>query len=76
MSTPLKAALQLLVCVAGIYGAYITQGLVQEALSTKRFGADQARFPYIASLNAFQSWACFLWAFLLLQLHALVAPGR
>jgi len=44
------------------------QGVVQEALSTKRFGVDQEQFPYLKALNGVQSLACFLWAGLLLLL--------
>ena len=54
-------AIKLLACVCGIYSAYITQGLFQEILSTKKFGGSE-RFPHLATLNAFQSFACFLWA--------------
>ena len=67
--------MKLLLCVCGIYGAYITQGFFQETLSTSRFGADKVPFPHLATLNAFQSWACFLWAFLLMHLQHLVAPS-
>lgn len=66
--TRLKSTLLLLVCVAGIYGSYLTQGVVQETLSTKKFGADGARFSHLSSLNAVQCWVCFLWAGLLLPL--------
>jgi len=69
-----QAAVKLLLCVAGIYGAYITQGLFQEKLATERFGPEGARFPHLATLNAFQSWACFLWAYLLVYLLALLQP--
>lgn len=62
----LRQALVLAVCVAGIYGAYLTQGVVQEALSTKRFGAAGARFTHLSALNALQSWVCFAWAGLLM----------
>ncbi len=75
----LQKAVKLLFAVAGIYGAYITQGFFQETLSTLRFGPDQARFPHLATLNAFQSWACFLWAFLLLSLqhyYHILFPNR
>lgn len=70
-----RTALQLLACVSGIYLAYLTQGIVQETLSTKRFGPDQARFPHLSTLNAFQSWACFLWAFVLMQAQAWLRPA-
>lgn len=60
---------KLLICVVGTYGAYITQGLFQEVLSTKEFGKGHSkeRFPHLATLNSFQSWACFIWAFVLIM---------
>lgn len=68
MAVPLRTVLQLALCVAGIYGAYLTQGVVQETLSTKRFGPDGERFTHLSALNGMQSWVCFVWAFLLLRL--------
>ncbi len=65
-ASQLKTILQLGFCVAGIYGAYLTQGVVQETLSTKKFGPEGERFTHLSTLNAVQSWACFLWAYLLL----------
>ncbi|KAI3436633.1 hypothetical protein D9Q98_006049 [Chlorella vulgaris] len=73
--TRLKSTVILLFCVAGIYGSYLTQGVVQEALSTKQFGADGARFAYLSSLNAVQCWVCFLWAALLLVCFDKREPG-
>ncbi len=64
----LRSILQLLACVAGIYSSYLTQGVVQEALSTKQFGPEGSRFAHLSSLNAVQCWVCFLWAALLLVL--------
>lgn len=61
----------MLVCVFGIYGAYLTQGVVQETLSTKRFGVEKERFDHLPALTALQSWACFVWALSLLR----VAPA-
>lgn len=63
----IRTAIGLLFCVAGIYGAYLTQGVVQETLSTKRFGPEGRRFTHLPALNGFQSWACFLWAFVLIN---------
>ncbi|EFN58849.1 hypothetical protein CHLNCDRAFT_34185 [Chlorella variabilis] len=71
----LKSTLLLLTCVAGIYVSYLTQGVVQETLSTKQFGANGARFGYLSSLNAVQCWVCFLWAALLLVLFDKRQPG-
>jgi hypothetical protein len=68
-------ALKLLVCVCGIYSAYITQGLFQEILSTKKFGGSE-RFPHLATLNAFQSFACFLWAGGLILVSEVLFPSR
>jgi len=69
-SVTLWHVMKLLMCVIGTYGAYITQGLFQEILSTKEFGTwsgtSKERFPHLATLNSFQSWACFLWAFALI----------
>jgi solute carrier family 35 (UDP-galactose transporter), member B1 len=33
----------LLICVGGIYASYLTQGVVQELLATKRYGTEQVR---------------------------------
>lgn len=63
-----RTALELLLCVTGIYGAYLTQGVVQESLATKTFGPDSLRFVHLSSLNAVQSWVCFIWAFFLLSI--------
>jgi solute carrier family 35 (UDP-galactose transporter), member B1 len=71
-STTTAAILKLLICVAGIYSAYITQGVFQEKLATETFGPNGARFPALSTLNGFQSLACFMWAFLLLQLQAVL----
>jgi UDP-galactose transporter B1 len=70
----LARAATLLACVAGIYGAYLTQGVLQERLSTRRYGG--ARFPHLAALNAFQSWACAAWAAALLGVRTLVKHLR
>eukprot|EP00884_Botryococcus_braunii_P000214 jgi/Botrbrau1/10193/Bobra.116_1s0009.1 len=61
-----KTVCLLLFCVAGIYVSYLTQGVVQESMATKRYGKDQVRFTQLKALNGFQSVVCFLWAALLL----------
>lgn len=38
------------------------QGVLQEALSTKRFGPAQERFPHLEALNGIQSVVCYVWA--------------
>lgn len=55
----------LAVCVLGIYASYLTQGVVQERLSTTKYGLLGARFSQMKSLNGIQSLTCFLWAALL-----------
>ena len=52
---------------------------MQEALSIKRFGPGQERFPHLEALNGIQSAVCFVWAAALLLLFpaqkgAKVAP--
>lgn len=51
-------------CVAGIWSAYITQGVLQETLSTKRFGPEARRFDHLAFLNFAQNVVCFVWSFI------------
>ncbi|KAG0614699.1 hypothetical protein M758_6G196900 [Ceratodon purpureus] len=60
--------LMLGVCVAAIYAAYITQGVVQENVSTKRYGEKGERFEQLTFLNLAQSVVCFVWSMLMLQL--------
>jgi hypothetical protein len=49
----LKTVGLLLLCAGGIYASYLTQGVVQEVLATKKFGTDgryrySLRFPICA----------------------------
>jgi len=62
----LRSLLALAFCVLGIYASYLTQGVVQETLSTKKFGPQGERCSHLSSLTAVQCWVCFLWAGLLL----------
>ena len=64
--TDAKAAWQLPLCVAGIYASYLTQGLLQESLSVKKYGLLGDRFPELKALTGTQAITCFLWAGLLL----------
>lgn len=69
--------IKLLVCVLGIYASYITQGIFQQILSTKTFGTGsgaQERFPHLATLNAFQSFACSAWAGSLILVFEVLLP--
>ncbi|KAF1935057.1 solute carrier family 35 member B1 protein [Clathrospora elynae] len=47
--------LQLVVCVAGIYGSFVTWAWIQERLTTTRHGPTNARFTYSIFLNTVQS---------------------
>ncbi|CAI7788151.1 unnamed protein product [Closterium sp. NIES-54] len=67
-STAWKRAFLLAVCVTGIWAAYLTQGVVQENLSTKRFAPDNRRFEHLAFLNLAQSLVCSVVAFLMLKI--------
>ncbi|WVZ09703.1 hypothetical protein V8G54_014233 [Vigna mungo] len=51
----LRRILLLAFCVAGIWSAYIYQGVLQENVSTKRFGPNGERFEHLAFLNLAQS---------------------
>ncbi|KAF8687651.1 hypothetical protein HU200_042568 [Digitaria exilis] len=51
-------------CVVGIWSAYIYQGVLQETLSTKRFGPEARRFEHLAFLNFAQNVVCFVWSFI------------
>jgi len=63
-----RQQLELVGCAAGIYGAYLTQGYVQEALATTTYG-DDGRFPHLEALNGAQCVACFLLASFVLLLR-------
>lgn len=79
-TSALRSALLLLFCVAGIYAAYLTQGLLSEDLAMKKYGEDKQRFaPYLEALNGAQSFCCFLWAWIILQVMYLaghIKPGQ
>ncbi|BDA40637.1 Solute carrier family 35 member B1 [Coccomyxa sp. Obi] len=62
----LKSVGLLLLCAGGIYASYLTQGVVQEVLATKKFGPENRRFTHLKTLNGVQSVACFVWAAALL----------
>eukprot|EP00897_Mesotaenium_endlicherianum_P007887 jgi/Mesen1/7126/ME000369S06440 len=66
----------LISCVAGIWVSYLTQGVLQENLSTKKFGPAGERFEHLTFLNLAQSVLCFLWAFIMVILRHKKAPGQ
>ncbi|KAI5084129.1 hypothetical protein GOP47_0000298 [Adiantum capillus-veneris] len=53
-------------CAAGIFSAYITQGVLQETLSTKKFGPDGSRFKHLPFLNFAQNVVCLVWSYLMI----------
>lgn len=53
-------------CIAGIWASYITQGVLQETLSTKRFGPDGKRFEHLSFLNLAQNVVCLIWSLIML----------
>lgn len=57
-----------------LYQRSCPQGVLQEALSTKRFGVSQERFPHLEALNGIQSFVCYIWAAALLLLFP-AKPG-
>lgn len=52
----------LVFCVGGIWASYLTQGVLQEDLSLKKFAPDGKRFEHLAFLNLAQCVVCFVWA--------------
>ncbi|GAB2234252.1 hypothetical protein Droror1_Dr00003497 [Drosera rotundifolia] len=64
----LRRVLLLSFCVAGIWTAYISQGLLQENLSTKRFGPDKKRFEHLPFLNLAQNVVCLAWSYMMLKI--------
>lgn len=62
-----KRAFLLVFAASGIYASYLTQGIVQENLSTKRYGPLSERFPHLSALAGVQAVVCFLWAGLLMM---------
>lgn len=64
----LPRVLVLAFCVAGIWAAYIYQGVLQETLSTKRFGPHNERFEHLAFLNLAQNVVCLVWSFIMIKI--------
>ncbi|KAI3985844.1 hypothetical protein MKX01_026630 [Papaver californicum] len=62
-------------CIAGIWSAYITQGVLQETLSTKRFGPDGERFEHLSFLNLAQNVVCLFWSFIMSKLWSGSSSG-
>ena len=60
-----------MVSAAGVYAAYLTQGYVQEAISTREYAPSGARFAQLKALHGLQSFGCFVTAGLVL----LAFPG-
>ncbi|KAL1330100.1 hypothetical protein AAHE18_12G088100 [Arachis hypogaea] len=64
----LRRVLVLAFCVAGIWSAYIYQGVLQETLSTKRFGPNGERFEHLAFLNLAQNVVCLIWSYIMIKI--------
>ncbi|KAL8035603.1 hypothetical protein ABFX02_12G107900 [Erythranthe guttata] len=64
----LRRVFLLAFCVAGIWAAYIYQGVLQETVSTKRFGTNKERFEHLAFLNLAQNVVCLIWSFLMIKI--------
>ncbi|CAN1321630.1 UDP-galactose/UDP-glucose transporter 3 [Linum perenne] len=62
-------------CIAGIWSAYIYQGVLQETLSTKRFGPDGERFEHLAFLNLAQSVVCLIWSYMMIKIWSRSSEG-
>ncbi|XP_077250000.1 UDP-galactose/UDP-glucose transporter 3 [Tasmannia lanceolata] len=62
-------------CVAGIWSAYITQGVLQETLSTKRFGPDGKQFEHLSFLNLAQNVVCLIWSLIMIKLWSKSSTG-
>ncbi|CAI0387592.1 unnamed protein product [Linum tenue] len=74
-SAGLRRVILLAFCIAGIWAAYIYQGVVQETLSTKRFGPDGERFEHLAFLNLAQSVVCLIWSFMMIKMWSRSSGG-
>ncbi|KAG1330082.1 UDP-galactose/UDP-glucose transporter 3 [Cocos nucifera] len=62
-------------CIAGIWSAYITQGVLQETISTKRFGPDGKRFEHLSFLNLAQNVVCLFWSFIMIKVWSRSSAG-
>ncbi|XP_020596111.1 UDP-galactose/UDP-glucose transporter 3-like [Phalaenopsis equestris] len=62
-------------CVAGIWASYIYQGILQETVSTKRFGPDGKRFEHLAFLNLAQNVICYIWSLMMINLFSRRSSG-
>ncbi|XP_058069928.1 UDP-galactose/UDP-glucose transporter 3-like [Magnolia sinica] len=74
-ATGIGRVLVLAFCVAGIWSAYISQGVLQETLSTKQFGPDGKRFEHLSFLNLVQNVICFLWSLIMIKLWSRSTGG-
>ncbi|XP_002520116.2 UDP-galactose/UDP-glucose transporter 3 [Ricinus communis] len=71
----IRRVLVLAFCVAGIWSAYIYQGVLQETLSTKRFGPDGKRFEHLAFLNLAQNVICLIWSYIMIKIWSRSSSG-
>ncbi|QHN83463.1 UDP-galactose/UDP-glucose transporter [Arachis hypogaea] len=71
----LRRVLVLTFCVAGIWSAYIYQGILQETLSTKRFGPNGERFEHLAFLNLAQNVVYLIWSYIMIKIWSSGSSG-
>jgi len=64
----LLPVLQFLLCTGGIYASYLTQGIIQETLSTEAFGPDRQHFKNLSILSMVQGLGCLAVSWTLLHL--------
>ncbi|XP_058102039.1 UDP-galactose/UDP-glucose transporter 3-like [Magnolia sinica] len=74
-ATGIGRVLVLAFYVAGIWSAYISHGILQETLSTKRFGPDGKRFEHLSFFNLVQNVICFLWSLIMIKLWSRSTRG-
>ncbi|KAL1299397.1 hypothetical protein HN51_043900 [Arachis hypogaea] len=71
----LRRVLVLAFCVAGIWSAYIYQGVLQETLSTKQFSPNGERFEHLAFLNLAQNVVCLIWSYIMIKIWSSGSSG-
>ncbi|KAK8493713.1 hypothetical protein V6N12_019300 [Hibiscus sabdariffa] len=56
-------------------GIFAWPGILQETLSTKRFGSDGKRFEHLAFLNLAQNVVCLVWSYIMIKLWSSSSGG-
>jgi UDP-galactose transporter B1 len=81
VTSPLRDALDLLLCTASIYACYIAYGILHEKLTRQAYGIDAdtgkpARFTYSLFTTTAQCFGNALWALLLITIEAFRRPSH